>query len=49
MRSVSGDFSMGAPSINILPVYDVSMPARILRSVLLPHPDGPTMVTNPLL
>src|ERR687893_1386033 len=34
------------PSICISPAYEFSSPANILSKVVLPQPDGPTIVTN---
>ena len=37
---------MGLPSIKISPCVAVSKPASIIKQVVLPEPDGPSIVTN---
>ena len=37
---------MGIPSRKISPFVGVSKPANIIRVVVLPEPEGPSIVTN---
>src|SRR5450631_127986 len=45
-RSGPGSKGHGCPSIRKEPRLGVSTPNSILRNVVLPQPDAPTMVTN---
>src|SRR5690349_3772287 len=48
-RPTRGDGPVtGRPSRAIMPVDGATSPASILSSVVFPHPDGPTSVTNSL-
>ena len=44
-RSAPGPWT-GSPLTSTSPVVGVKKPAIILRMVVLPHPDGPTSMTN---
>ena len=45
-RLCGGTSLMSRPSNMIRPWVAVSNPASIIRQVVLPDPDGPSMVTN---